>query len=135
MSKQQANLVCLLVAAIWGGGFIATDAALQTFDPFTVLMIRFIGASIVSIIVCLVSRVKISSLVSWKYFRCFNVLSFCVSNLRLILYEYRSKCLFNSCQCCSCTLYRMGIMEKETEPSSTCGKCCLSCRNCLSKLI
>ena len=42
MSKQQANLVCLLVAAIWGGGFIATDAALQTFDPFTVLMIRFI---------------------------------------------------------------------------------------------
>ena len=43
MSKQQANLVCLLVAAIWGGGFIATDAALQTFDPFTVLMIRFIG--------------------------------------------------------------------------------------------
>lgn len=60
MSKQQANLVCLLVAAIWGGGFIATDAALQTFDPFTVLMIRFIGASIVSIIVCLVSRVKIS---------------------------------------------------------------------------
>lgn len=60
MSKQQANLVCLLVAAIWGGGFIATDAALRTFDPFTVLMIRFIGASIVSIIVCLVSRVKIS---------------------------------------------------------------------------
>lgn len=60
MSKQQANLVCLLVAAIWGGGFIATDAALRTFDPFTVLMIRFLGASIVSIIVCLVSRIKIS---------------------------------------------------------------------------
>ena len=37
MSKKQANLVCLIVAAIWGGGFIATDAALQTFDPFTVL--------------------------------------------------------------------------------------------------
>ena len=31
MSKKQANLVCLIVAAIWGGGFIATDAALQTF--------------------------------------------------------------------------------------------------------
>lgn len=60
MSKQKANLVCLLVAAIWGGGFIATDAALQTFDPFTVLMIRFIGASIVSILVCVTSRVKIS---------------------------------------------------------------------------
>ena len=32
MSKKQANLVCLIVAAIWGGGFIATDAALQKFE-------------------------------------------------------------------------------------------------------
>lgn len=60
MSKKQANLVCLIVAAIWGGGFIATDAALQTFDPLTVLMIRFIGASLVSIVVCLCSHVKVS---------------------------------------------------------------------------
>lgn len=60
MSKKQANLVCLIVAAIWGGGFIATDAALQTFDPFTVLMIRFMGASLVSIVVCLCSHVKVS---------------------------------------------------------------------------
>lgn len=60
MSKKSANLVCLIVAAIWGGGFIATDAALQTFDPFTVLMIRFIGAALVCWLVCLVKRVKIT---------------------------------------------------------------------------
>lgn len=48
MTKNKANFVCLLVAAIWGGGFIATDAALSTFDPFTVLWIRFLGAGIVS---------------------------------------------------------------------------------------
>ena len=30
MTKNKANFVCLLVAAIWGGGFIATDAALST---------------------------------------------------------------------------------------------------------
>ena len=101
MSKQQANLVCLLVAAIWGGGFIATDAALQTFDPFTVLMIRFIGASIVSIIVCLVSRAKISREALFRG-----------SISGVLMYEYRSKCLFNSCQRCSCTLYCMAIMEK-----------------------
>lgn len=58
MSKKQANLVCLIVAAIWGGGFIATDAALQTFDPFTVLMIRFMGASLVSIVVFFVVMLK-----------------------------------------------------------------------------
>lgn len=60
MSKQTANLICLFVAAVWGGGFIATDAALNTFDPFTVLMIRFIGASIVSLVVCKVQHVKVS---------------------------------------------------------------------------
>lgn len=60
MSKQTANLICLFVAAVWGGGFIATDAALNTFDPFTVLMIRFIGASLVSLVVCKVQHVKVS---------------------------------------------------------------------------
>ncbi len=114
MSKQQANLVCLLVAAIWGGGFIATDAALQTFDPFTVLMIRFIGASIVSIIVCLVSRVKISreALFRGSISGVLMYFCFCVSNLWLILNEYRSKCLLTICQRRSCTLYCMAIMEK-----------------------
>ena len=33
MSKKQANLVCLIVAAIWGGGFIATDAAYKHLTP------------------------------------------------------------------------------------------------------
>lgn len=60
MSKKTANFLCLFVAAVWGGGFIATDAALNTFAPFTVLMIRFIGASFVSILVCVMQKVKIS---------------------------------------------------------------------------
>lgn len=120
-----------------GWRFIATDAALQTFDPFTVLMIRFIGASIVSIIVCLVSRVKISreALFRGSISGVLMYLAFAFQTFGLILNEYRSKCLFNSCQRRSCTLYCMAIMEKETEQSSTCGKCCLSCRNCLPKLI
>lgn len=60
MSKKTANLICLVVAAIWGGGFLATNAALNTFDPLTVLMIRFIGAALVCWIVCIVQKVKIS---------------------------------------------------------------------------
>ena len=35
MSRKNASAICILVAAIWGGGFIATDAALANFDPFT----------------------------------------------------------------------------------------------------
>lgn len=60
MSKKTANFVCLFVAAVWGGGFIATDAALSTFDPLTILMIRFGGAAILSWILCAIKKVKIS---------------------------------------------------------------------------
>lgn len=65
MSKKRANALCLIVAAIWGGGFIATDAALDTFDPFTVLMIRFAGAALVCWIVCFIKKVKITK-DTWK---------------------------------------------------------------------
>lgn len=59
MSKNNANLLCLFVAMIWGGGFIATDAALNTFDPFTVLFIRFVGASVVCWGVVLIQKIKV----------------------------------------------------------------------------
>lgn len=60
MSRKTANLLCLLVAMIWGGGFIATSAALETFEPFTVLMIRFVGAAVISWIVLLACRIRIT---------------------------------------------------------------------------
>lgn len=41
MSARIANLLCLLVALIWGGGFIATDLALESFSPFSMLVCRF----------------------------------------------------------------------------------------------
>ena len=41
MKKQYADLMLFMVAIIWGGGFIGTDAALNTFEPFTILMLRF----------------------------------------------------------------------------------------------
>ena len=60
MNKRRANALCLFVAALWGGGFLATDAALNTFTPFNVLMIRFIGAALVSWFVCLIKKIHIS---------------------------------------------------------------------------
>lgn len=47
MTKMQANIVLIFVTIIWGGGFIATDSALQTFSPFYIMMIRFLGAAII----------------------------------------------------------------------------------------
>lgn len=60
MSKKTANFLCLFVAAIWGGGFLATDAALHTFTPFTVLMIRFVGAAFVCWLVCFIGKIKVN---------------------------------------------------------------------------
>lgn len=60
MSKQTANLICILVAAIWGGGFLATAGALETFDPFMVLMIRFLGAALVCWIVVIIQKKQIN---------------------------------------------------------------------------
>lgn len=60
MSKKTANLLCLVVAAIWGGGFLATAQALETFDPFMVLMIRFVGAALVCWLLVGLQRLRIN---------------------------------------------------------------------------
>ena len=59
MNKKTANLLCLLIGVIWGGGFIATDFALKTFTPFQMLLIRFAGAALLAWIPVLVKREKV----------------------------------------------------------------------------
>ena len=50
MRKSTANLLLVIVTVVWGGGFIATSTALNVFSPFTILMIRFLGAAVLPII-------------------------------------------------------------------------------------
>lgn len=60
MNKRTADYLCILVAIIWGGGFIATSAALETFAPFIILFIRFTGAALVSMLFLLARGKRIS---------------------------------------------------------------------------
>lgn len=60
MSRRTADFVCLLVAMIWGGGFIATAGALETFGPFWVLMLRFSGAAILSLVMLKLQQIAIT---------------------------------------------------------------------------
>ena len=60
MTREQANLLCLLTAAIWGGGFIATDVAIDTFEPFVFLMIRFVLAGLLAWIPLAFTRERIT---------------------------------------------------------------------------
>ncbi len=48
MSSQKANILCILTALIWGGGFVATDLALGVFSPLALLCVRFVGASLLA---------------------------------------------------------------------------------------
>lgn len=60
MSKQKANILCILTALIWGGGFIATDLALDTFTPFAMLLLRFAGAALLAWIPFFFSKAKLN---------------------------------------------------------------------------
>jgi drug/metabolite transporter (DMT)-like permease len=41
MTRIQANLLLLLAAAIWGGGFVAQSTAMQSIGPFWFIGLRF----------------------------------------------------------------------------------------------
>ncbi len=46
MSRMQANLVLLLAAAIWGGGFVAQATAMDSLGPFWFIGLRFAIATL-----------------------------------------------------------------------------------------
>lgn len=46
MSRIQANLVLLLAAAIWGGGFVAQSTAMESIGPFWFVGLRFAIAAL-----------------------------------------------------------------------------------------
>lgn len=50
MHKSTADIMLVIVTIIWGGGFIATSTALDDLAPFTILMIRFLGAAVLPVI-------------------------------------------------------------------------------------
>lgn len=60
MKRKYANMMLLVVTVVWGGGFIATEGALESLSPFYIMMIRFLGAAVLPIII------------SWKKLRALN---------------------------------------------------------------
>ena len=47
MSRMQANLLLLVAAAIWGGGFVAQSTAMKSIGPFWFIGLRFAVATVV----------------------------------------------------------------------------------------
>lgn len=65
MKKSVANGLLVFVTVIWGGGFIATAAALETFLPFYVMMIRFVGSALLSFVIAFprLKKIKTSTVI------------------------------------------------------------------------
>lgn len=51
MKRYKGELILLLTAIIWGGGFIATDISLNTMSPLQVMAVRFLIATIILCII------------------------------------------------------------------------------------
>lgn len=49
MTRVQANLLLLLAAAIWGGGFVAQSTAMKTIGPFWFIGLRFAIAALATL--------------------------------------------------------------------------------------
>ncbi|WP_130836558.1 DMT family transporter [Lachnoclostridium sp. Marseille-P6806] len=47
MKKYLGVFALILVTVIWGGGFVASDMALETFTPFQIMFFRFLIASVI----------------------------------------------------------------------------------------
>lgn len=47
LKKYVGTGALILVTVIWGGGFVASDIALESFTPFQILFIRFLIASVI----------------------------------------------------------------------------------------
>lgn len=47
MEKYLGFFALIMVTVIWGGGFVASDMALETFTPFQIMFLRFLTASII----------------------------------------------------------------------------------------
>ena len=45
-------MILVVVTVVWGGGFIATDGALDALSPFYIMMIRFVGAAVFPLLIC-----------------------------------------------------------------------------------
>lgn len=71
MTRIQANLVLLLAAAIWGGGFVAQSTAMDSIGPFWFVGLRFAIAAIAVLPFALMETRKMKSAPSRGEIRAF----------------------------------------------------------------
>jgi drug/metabolite transporter (DMT)-like permease len=69
MTRIQANLLLLLAAAIWGGGFVAQSTAMKAIGPFWFIALRFAVATLAVLPFVLLEARKAELSFFWKRVR------------------------------------------------------------------
>lgn len=65
MNERKAILCLIFVAFVWGGGFLATDLALDSFPPFLTMAVRFLFSSLI-LGLCCYRRISKLKKKEWK---------------------------------------------------------------------
>lgn len=102
MKKGLAIGGLILVTVIWGGGFVASDMALESMKPFQIMMVRFLLASVLMGLVSLGQRnrkeevvnrtgaIKAGILMGVALF-----IGFFIADYSTAIYNSIKKCFFN----------------------------------------
>lgn len=72
MTRVQANLLLLLAAAIWGGGFVAQSTAMHAIGPFWFIGLRFAVATVVILPFAVFEGRSAPAPVSLRHWRAFG---------------------------------------------------------------
>lgn len=74
MNRLQANLVLLVTAAIWGGGFVAQSTAMDTLGPFWFIGLRFAIATLCALPFALLEGRKAARPLEARHYRQFMLI-------------------------------------------------------------
>ena len=105
MKKYMAIAGLVLVTVIWGGGFVASDMALDSLSPFQIMTIRFLLASVLmgGISIRNLKGIKKEEVTAGVFMGAFYwVFS---SDHRTAIYDSVKECVPHSYKCGDCSFY------------------------------
>lgn len=110
MKKYLGIIGLIAVTIIWGGGFVASDMALETLTPFQIMTIRFLIATIFMGLLAgrRIGTIKMQELKKWIFTWNSIICGFCPSDHRTPVYDTLQERIFNCDQCGVRSVYRPG---------------------------
>ena len=107
MKKYMAIAGLVLVTVIWGGGFVASDMALDSLSPFQIMTIRFLLASVLmgGISIRNLKGIKKEEVTAGVFMGAALFYWVFSSDHRTAIYDSVKECVPHSHKCGDCSFY------------------------------